>query len=478
MGELESSRFRILAQSVRGNRWLLGYCLVLIFDSLGVVVEGGLAGWSFSDFSTTSLVSIAAYGAAVLLPRRVERIANVQGVCVLAACLAAAGVLVGACQMQGWVSFPLQIRFLAGAAVALFQLLFTLRFFAQFAKLPLTDVVSLLAVCHVASPLASLVLGTAANLPAIFAVLAVLPFAVLFCALRISADARPADATVADPAVSRDLAVLAKSLVRPLVLLLGVLAVVAVERSFLPAEWVYASYAGPVLGSLLVVAVMGFGGKVVKFRLLYQSSLLFLIAGLWCIAVGTVSAIVVAAVMANAGYVLFTIFLDGLLCDACRRFDLHPYRVFGLMNVGIQVGYGVGAIAGGRLILGDDFATALWMFTIACLLVIVFLVFMTDRDYRSSWGTAELEEGRPSIVDFYGSLSETCSAVAQQYGLSRREEEVLVLLAQRKTSSEIEAELFISNSTVKSHSKSIYKKLGIHKREELLELVGHPSVAK
>ena len=57
------------------------------------------------------------------------------------------------------------------------------------------------------------------------------------------------------------------------------------------------------------------------------------------------------------------------------------------------------------------------------------------------------------------------------------EEEVLVLLAQRKTIPDIEAELFISNSTAKAHCKGIYRKLGVHKREELLRLVGHPSSA-
>ena len=59
-------------------------------------------------------------------------------------------------------------------------------------------------------------------------------------------------------------------------------------------------------------------------------------------------------------------------------------------------------------------------------------------------------------------------------GLFKREEEVLALLVQRKSAPDIAVEVCISVATVKSHSRSIYRKLGIHRREELLEMVGYP----
>lgn len=73
-----------------------------------------------------------------------------------------------------------------------------------------------------------------------------------------------------------------------------------------------------------------------------------------------------------------------------------------------------------------------------------------------------------------------CAAVKVRkrlYVTGRDQEDVLLLLSQRKTVPDIERELFISNSTAKTHCKNIYKKLGIHKREELLVLMEHPSVA-
>jgi LuxR family maltose regulon positive regulatory protein len=50
--------------------------------------------------------------------------------------------------------------------------------------------------------------------------------------------------------------------------------------------------------------------------------------------------------------------------------------------------------------------------------------------------------------------------------LSERELEVLRLLAQRLSNKEIAQRLFISLPTVKSHTRSIYGKLGVHSRRE------------
>lgn len=104
-------------------------------------------------------------------------------------------------------------------------------------------------------------------------------------------------------------------------------------------------------------------------------------------------------------------------------------------------------------------------------------LLLTDDDYRTSWGTIRPSAEHDSIAIFYGSLPATCDAISQQYGLTPREEEVLILLAQRKSVADIEVELFISNPTAKTHVRNIYRKLGIHKRAELLAMVGHPSTA-
>ena len=62
--------------------------------------------------------------------------------------------------------------------------------------------------------------------------------------------------------------------------------------------------------------------------------------------------------------------------------------------------------------------------------------------------------------------------LAEAFALTAREEEVLVLLMQGKKPQQIERELYVANSTVKTHIKHLYRKLDVHSRQELMDLMG------
>ena len=62
--------------------------------------------------------------------------------------------------------------------------------------------------------------------------------------------------------------------------------------------------------------------------------------------------------------------------------------------------------------------------------------------------------------------------MAQLYGLSPREREILGLLARKRTMAAIGADLYIAQGTVKAHVRHIYEKMGINTRKELFMLLG------
>lgn len=69
-------------------------------------------------------------------------------------------------------------------------------------------------------------------------------------------------------------------------------------------------------------------------------------------------------------------------------------------------------------------------------------------------------------------VEQLCLALATAKGLSPREEEVMVLIAKGYSKPYIAEALMISDNTVRSHSRHIYEKLGIHSRRELQEAIG------
>lgn len=70
-----------------------------------------------------------------------------------------------------------------------------------------------------------------------------------------------------------------------------------------------------------------------------------------------------------------------------------------------------------------------------------------------------------------GRFRTKCEIIANKYLLSRRETEVLFLLARGHNAAYIQKKLYITQSTAKTHIYHIYQKLGIHTQQELLAMV-------
>ncbi len=68
-------------------------------------------------------------------------------------------------------------------------------------------------------------------------------------------------------------------------------------------------------------------------------------------------------------------------------------------------------------------------------------------------------------------ISKQAALLQQHYRLSAREAEVMELIARGNTVARIAEELIVSENTIRTHSKRIYAKLAIHKKQELLDLI-------
>lgn len=88
--------------------------------------------------------------------------------------------------------------------------------------------------------------------------------------------------------------------------------------------------------------------------------------------------------------------------------------------------------------------------------------------FGSTWGIVEDEKdpggGPISLVD-------RCRDLSRLHGLTRREEDVLPLLAQGGDVPSIGEQLVLSKGTVRNHVQRVYRKFGVHSKEELVARV-------
>ena len=90
-------------------------------------------------------------------------------------------------------------------------------------------------------------------------------------------------------------------------------------------------------------------------------------------------------------------------------------------------------------------------------------------------GEAQGVEGTPAadavdVVDRPASFEETAARLAREHSLTAREEQVVALVACGRSAVYIAGELGIAPETVRSYLKSAYPKLGVHSKQELIDL--------
>lgn len=111
----------------------------------------------------------------------------------------------------------------------------------------------------------------------------------------------------------------------------------------------------------------------------------------------------------------------------------------------------------------------------AIALVAVYLIAMVsmflfkDKSLRGIDEPAAVEP--PSSGQRGDALQERCATLAQSHGFTPRESEILVHLGQGRTARAISEKLVVSENTVKYHIKSIYQKLDVHSRDEVVDLI-------
>ncbi|MDY3128892.1 MAG: LuxR C-terminal-related transcriptional regulator [Berryella intestinalis] len=97
---------------------------------------------------------------------------------------------------------------------------------------------------------------------------------------------------------------------------------------------------------------------------------------------------------------------------------------------------------------------------------------MSEKTVNDDWGASGISDATGTRVE--GDRERylaRCAAVADRFGLTSRETEILQLIGEGRSRSDIGQMLFLSENTVKTHVRHVYQKLGIHSKSEALQLI-------
>lgn len=291
------------------------------------------------------------------------------------------------------------------------------------------------------------------------------------------------------------------------ILLVAFLVIGAIVRGFLysgtvsysPSQGTYSRRALSLVLALIIVVIAyrADAGKPPLFRLWALVSLiffggLFLVGSLYSFMPELASGVVIS------GRTFVTLFLWVALMIAIRQKGLALVPTLGFLFILVECVSGFCSyFVAPSIARAIDLPASAYLPPFALIMAFIliastlaFLALTADKGTRdpaegqaakagdAGAGTRGSANGSASAVSAQGidvsnplSREAVCTLLGEQHGLTEREVEVMIGFSQGNSLRKVAESLFIFMSTAQTHVKSLYRKLGIHSKQELIDLV-------
>lgn len=227
--------------------------------------------------------------------------------------------------------------------------------------------------------------------------------------------------------------------------------------------------------SAVVLAAVNLGiarqvasGKPSSFYFVCRGAMVLSIAGalLYPYAAGAEGLVMAVS---TAGRQCVQILVWIVVFQLCLKYRQSVAKLFGGMcgvwYLGSFLGMLVYRLGGSALSDGGPFPVEVASVAAVLLLVVAFGLVFSEKDSALVFEKPASPQWRAKA------FTRACDFLVEKGRLTKREADVLRLLAKGASVSHIEERLYISSSTVSTHMKHIYQKLGVHSRSELFDLV-------
>ena len=206
---------------------------------------------------------------------------------------------------------------------------------------------------------------------------------------------------------------------------------------------------------------------------LFSFALLLVVAGYLMAPFTMMTGLPSANAVLRVGIDVFGMLLWMVIVAVCRQNVFALLPTFALLRCVQSLGTNIGAISGhvSNDLVGSNAQVAA---PIAALATFVFIAFMWVGFRKFSFtetirGVATVAASSSEVA--VNRLDDACVLLGERYSLTSRETEILAMLARGRDGQFVIDHFVISRNTMKTHVKHIYQKLGIHSRQELIDVV-------
>lgn len=232
---------------------------------------------------------------------------------------------------------------------------------------------------------------------------------------------------------------------------------------------VYKNASNALAGTLLVGAITLFSSSFDLSRVLRSPAAMFACVLLLCPFAGLGGNSEIVAASTALGAAVFEVCIFLIICDIAHSQAIPAMFLFGIEEataVCQSAGIALGERSTWLASLGIS-ANVMVITLVALCAILTLLVFGNDRLERA-WGVRVFGPGKISQAhEDAERVRTTCALLAESWGLTPRESEVLLLLAAGATLPEVCDALSIARGTAKAHCEHIYTKAGVRSRKEL-----------
>lgn len=178
----------------------------------------------------------------------------------------------------------------------------------------------------------------------------------------------------------------------------------------------------------------------------------------------------IASSLDYASLQLFAMIMWAVEAALSTNQTVHPMKVATLCGAFWSIGSAAGLLFSQSFASVSSEAASLIAAALAILLACCYTIIFTEHDVALLTEVIPELQRRP--------FKERCAAIGKRYGLTEREMEIMAYVAMGRDTPYIQEALSLSKNTVNFHRKNLYAKLGIHSKQELLDLVKQPESAR